>query len=121
MYFSNWIRNRLPNKRIKNKIPVLLWNANTRIDFSRVLDFGTKDFAFVCRRDTIPNKKFLPSTILGHFVGMESDAQLYRVYVPNTNKVIVLRKNYSKIIQDESLPGISALLDSISREIEQKE
>ena len=28
MYFSNWLRNRLPSKRIKNKIPILFRNAN---------------------------------------------------------------------------------------------
>ena len=52
---------------------------------------------------------------------MESDTQLYRVYIPNTNKIIVVRRDDLKIIQNESLPGISALLDGISRQLEQQE
>ena len=52
---------------------------------------------------------------------MESDTQLYRLYTPSTNKVIVVRRDDFKISQDESLPGISALLDVISRKLEQKE
>ena len=67
MYFSNWPRNRRPYKRILNEIPILLWNTNTRIDFSRVFEFGTKGFAYVYRINTTPNKKLLPIPIFGHF------------------------------------------------------
>ena len=73
------------------------------------------------RSDTTSNEKFLPRSILGHFVGIESGTQLYRVYIPNTNKVIVVRRDDFKTIQDESFPGISALLDGISRQRKQEE
>ena len=46
-------------------------------------------------------------------MGVESDTRLYRVHVPNANKIIVVRRDDFKIIQYESLPGISALLDGI--------
>ena len=52
---------------------------------------------------------------------MGRHTQLYRVYIPNTNKITVVRRDDFKIIQDESLPGISALLGGISRQLEQEE
>ena len=73
------------------------------------------------KSDTTSNKKFLPRSILEHFVDMESDTQLYRVCIPNTNEIVVVRRDDFKIIQDESLPGISTLLDRISRQLEQEE
>ena len=50
---------------------------------------------------------------------MEIDIQFYPVYIPNTNKRIVLRDDF-KIIQYQSILGISALLEEISTIIEQE-
>lgn len=73
------------------------------------------------RIDTRPNKEFLPRSILGDFVGMECDSQLNRVYAPKTNKITVVRKIDFEINQDESLHGIFASLEGISRQLEQGE
>ena len=96
IYFSNWLRNRLTSKRIRNDIPIFLLNANTRTDFSRVIELGRKGFAYAYGSDTTPNKKLLPRSILGCFVSMKSDTQLYRVCIPNTNKIIVVWREASK-------------------------
>ena len=49
---------------------------------------------------------------------MESGTLLYRVYIPNKNKTIFIRRDDLKIIRNESLPGMSALLDGILRQLE---
>ena len=57
----------------------------------------------------------------GHFVGMENNTRLYRVFIPNTKKIAIVRKDDFKIAQRDQLPGISALLDGIARQVAEEE
>jgi len=114
---ANWLRNRAPSSRLDGRIPILAWNPATEIDFSNVLEFGQKGHAFVYRPKTTPQKKLLPRTVFGHFVGMESDVTLLRVLVPATKKIIISRAPDFHVLNSEHLPSISTMLDGISRQM----
>ena len=77
MNHANWLRNRLPSSRIENRIPILMWNPSTAIQFSKVPLFGQPGFAFKYLADTVPNKTFLPRSVHAHFVGMASDTTYF--------------------------------------------
>ncbi len=57
--------------------------------------------------------------MLGHFV--ESYTRLYRIYIPNTKKIIIVQKDDFKQVKTNPRPGVSALLDRISRQLEEEE
>ena len=118
MYHANWLRNRLPSSRIGNQIPALLWNPSTTIQFSKVPVFGQPGFAFKYRSDTVPNKKFLARSVHAHFVGMQSDTTILRVYVPETKSVMLTRIQDFRPYSNETLPGVASLLDGLARESE---
>ncbi len=59
--------------------------------------------------------------MLGHFVDMESDTRLYRIYIPNTKKTIIVRKDDFKQVKINPIPGVSALQDEIARQLEGEE
>lgn len=115
---GNWLRNRAPSQRLQGGIPILAWNANTRIDFEKVPEFGQKGHAFVYRSKTTPQKKLLHRTSFGHFVGMEGEVRLFRVFVPATQQIIITRAQDFHEDKRETLPGFSSLMDGISREME---
>ena len=52
---------------------------------------------------------------------MESDTRLYRIYIPQTSKIILVRKSDFKIAKGDPLPGFSSLIDGIARQVEQEE
>ena len=58
--------------------------------------------------------------ILRNFVRMEIDTQRCRLHIPSTNKLIVFQTDHLKMTQSEYVPGISALLDGISRQLQQE-
>lgn len=77
----NWLQNSLHSKQINMETPHTIWN-NYRPDLSTILTFCTKGFSFQYRPDVVHAKKFLIRILFGHFVGMESDHELYRIYAP---------------------------------------
>jgi len=118
MSHGNWLRNRLPSRRIEGRIPILSWSPRTKIDFSTLPEFGQPGFSFVYRSKTTANKKLLPRSIFGHFVGMESDESLYRIYNPTTKKTFTTRKADFKESKADLLPSVSVLLDGLARQHE---
>ena len=118
MSHANWLRNRLPSSRIENQIPILMWNPSTSIQFSKVPLFGQPGFAFKYRSDTVPNKKFLARSVHAHFVGMESDTTILRVYVPETKSVMLTRAKDFRPYEKEQLPGVASILDGLARQTE---
>ena len=84
-------------------IPIQQWNPQSRIELSKVLEFGTPGFAFMHRSHTTASKKLLPRSIYVHFVGMGKDTRLYRVYIPHLRKVLLVRRDDFKIMQNNPL------------------
>ena len=115
---GNWLRNRAPSDRLDGGIPILKWNLDTRIDFKQLPEFGQKEHAFIYRPKTTPQKKLLPRTVFGHFVGMESSVPLFRVFVPSTKKIILTRAQDFRPDNSGHLRSMSSPLDGLSREIE---
>ena len=76
---GNWIRNRLPVKRIGGGIPTLAWDPSSRIDFTSLLELGQPGFAFIYRLKALPQKKLLRRAAFGHFVFMHSDTTILRI------------------------------------------
>lgn len=120
---SSWLRSRLPSKWVSKEIPHKIW-YNHQPDLSTILAFITKALAFHYR----PNgKKFQTQTLSDHFVGMESDHTLYRIYVLTLNKVQTCRKRNFKVLKDYTiLPLFDTFTNIISHqrpiaENEQKE
>ena len=113
---SNWLRNRLPSKRIDLKIPYTLW-YDKRPDMSIHLKFSQPGYAFQYRPSTVKGKKFLPRTLFGHFVGMHSENSLYLIYHPSTNKLSLCRKaDFTVFKYKVNLPPFSTLMDYISKQ-----
>nr|QCC62380.1 integrase [Digenea simplex] len=92
---ANWLKNRLPAKRINLQIPYVKW-FNRTPNMSALQQFGQPGYAFQYRPDTAKNKKFLPRTMFGYFVGMESNNTLYRIYLPTTKSVYICRRMTSQ-------------------------
>lgn len=44
---GNWIFNRLPSTRVSYQLPLLLWNANARVDFEKMLTFSAPGYDFI--------------------------------------------------------------------------
>jgi len=98
MHHGNWLRNRSPSDRIDGEILLLLWDRSMKVNFGQLLTFGEPGFAFIYRPRTVPNKKLTARSIHGHFIGMESDETLFRVYVPDTTSIIITRANDFKVL-----------------------
>ena len=116
MNHANWLRNRVPSARVDFRIPLNLWDPSARIDFSQVLEFGAKGFAYIYYSKTVSGKKMLPRSELARFVGMESDTRLIRAYIPSTQRIRILRRADFHPISDSILPSVTSLLDGISRQ-----
>lgn len=113
---SNWLRNRLPSQRINMEVPFTKW-FGTKPDLSSTIPFGTKGYAFQYRTSNIKGKKFLPRSVFGHFVGMESPNALYRIFVPSQGTINICRKTDFKLLTNESpLPSFLELTSDMSRQ-----
>lgn len=113
---ANWLRNRLPSKRIDMQIPFTKW-YNEKPDVSNLLAFGTKGNAYQYRSDTARNKKFLPRALYGNFVGMESKHALYRIYITSLDTVRICRKDdFHQLQADTNLPTFQELTSRISQQ-----
>lgn len=114
--FANWLRNRLPASRIGGETPITRWNPHVKTDFRNIPRFGQSGFAFIYRSKTASSKKLLPRSYPAQFVGMASDSRLSRVYIPATGQVKSIRLADFKASKGTKLPGISTLLDGLSRQ-----
>lgn len=77
---ANWLRNRLPASRIGGDVPILLWDARTIVDFTKIPPFGQPGFYFIYHPKHAPRKKLLPRSKYSHFVCIDCDNHLLRVY-----------------------------------------
>lgn len=59
-------------------------DSKKRIGSSNKMEFGTKVFANIYR--------YLPRSIFGHMAGMENETKLFMIYIPSTQKIIVVQK-----------------------------
>lgn len=112
---ANWLRNRTPSSRIDGNITIIQWNSNIAI-FKKLLSFGTQGYSFIYRSITIKGKKFLPRSELSHFVGVESDSSLIRVFVQSTQSVKIVRRPDFHPIDRKQLTLFQNFLDGISRQ-----
>jgi len=113
---ANWLRNRLPAQRIGLEIPYTAW-TNKRPDVTPLLRFGQPGYAFQYRPSTTKGKKFLPRTVFGHFVGMQSENTLYRIFIPSSSSIYTCRQNDFKVInKDTELPSFSSLMENLSHQ-----
>ena len=113
---ANWLRNRLPARRINNGLPILVWSPNSYIDFESQLTFGQPGFGFIYRSKTTASKKLLPRAHYRNFAGMESDTRLIRMYVPTDKRIHVVRRADFRTVKEEKLPSVASLLDGLSRQ-----
>lgn len=113
---ANWLRNRLPSSRIKGNLPILAWDPAARIDFANLLQFGQPGFAFIYRSPTVARKKLLPRSEYGHFVGVQGNERLIRVFIPAEQTIRVLRRVDFRPVGQEKLPSILSLLDGLARQ-----
>lgn len=89
-----------------------------RIDYKKLLTFGQTGYAFIYYSKTQPGKKLLPRSEFAHFLGMESDTRLIRVYVPAKQTIRIVRYSDFPITSNNLLPSVSSLIDGLAREKE---
>ncbi len=116
MAHANWLRNRLPSSRIKGQLPILKWSPETIVGFTGVPIFGQKGFAFIYQSKSVAKKELLPRSELACFVGMESNTRFIRAYLPSSKSVKVIRRADFRLNKEDRLPGISTLIDGLSRQ-----
>lgn len=112
----NWIRNRSPNSRINNNIPIFQWNQRTTILFMNILLFGARYFSFIYIFSTSNGKIFLPCSELSHFVSVESDSTLIRMFLPLSNSLCIVRQADVLPITKDALPPLSNFIYGHSRQ-----
>lgn len=110
---ANWLRNRLPTTSDKNQTPFEAWFGE-KPNLGSVLKFGQVGYAFEYKPAAIRQKKLLPRSRHGIFVGMESAERLLRIYITSKEVVTPCRSRDFNILK-EQLPSFHNLLDSISR------
>ena len=113
---ANWLRNRLPAQRANFEIPYTLWTGK-RPNLSNLLRFGQPGYTFQYKPITVKGKKFLPRTIYGRFVGMESEHSLYQIFIPVAETIYIFRRNDFTVLKENTdLPTFSTLMENISRQ-----
>ena len=63
-------------------------------------------------------KKILPRSFCGYFVGMESVIVLIKVFIPETRLIIQPRRRNFRKYEGTNLSGLEALHDRIARKVE---
>lgn len=66
--------------------------------------------------ETRAHKKLTARACHGHFVGLESEQSLFRVYVRAKKKIIITRAPDFHICSNEKLFDVAALFDGIARQ-----
>ncbi len=115
VFYGNWLGSRLSASRIDGEIPLKLWNPEARINYTKLLEFGTSVFAYIYRDDNIKGNKLLPRSVFACFVRMASDFVLIKVFIPQTEFILHLRMNEFRIQDKTGLPGAEILLDGIAK------
>lgn len=115
MAHGNWLRNRLPCRRVNGNLPILAWKPNTNINLT-IPTFEQAAFAFIYSSSTAPNKKFRARSTHGQFIGMNSDTRLCNVLETHSNNFLSVRLRDFRVCRDEQLPGLSSLLDGLARQ-----
>jgi len=116
MRHGNWLRNRLPSERIEGRIPILEWKPTTKVSFEGIPSFGEQGFAFLYTSNTKPRKKLAARSVPAYFVGLHSEQTLLRVYVPETKRIILVRRGDFRPVGNSKLPGIETLIDGLSKQ-----
>lgn len=111
---TKWLRNRPLSSRVNGYIPIQLWDPSIVIDFPSLLIFSQPGFAFIYRPQAEQAEKLKPSSEPGHFIGIESDTRLIRVYTPESESVKFIRKAEFTTIRNKKLPINSSLLDFLA-------
>lgn len=93
MFHGSWLRNRLPANRINCKIPIKRCDPSSRVDYPKLIEFGSPGFAFIYRDDNAKGKKLLPRSVFGYLVGMASDKVIIKVFIPQTSTIIPVRRS----------------------------
>lgn len=47
MSHGTWLRNRLPSKRMDGNIPLILWDARTKISFNNIPYFEQQEVSYI--------------------------------------------------------------------------
>lgn len=103
---GNWLRKRIPARRVEGRIPILMWDQSIHIDFKSLHEF------------LHPQKNLLPEAEFGHFAEKESDVNLPRIYVPHSKPIMFTRAAHFKQCNEERLLGVSALLNGLALQSE---
>ena len=80
-----------------------------------------KGFVFIYYSDSARNKKLLPRSEFGHFLGMDSSTRDVKVYLPHTKKIRSVRQSDFRIYKGDVLPSVELMLDGIGREVEKEQ
>lgn len=113
---ADWLRNRFSASRIVLQVPCKLW-FNQEPNFRPVLKFGQPGYAFQYRLDSYASKKALAKEIFGHFVGMQTENVLYRIYsltLQSMHPMLSCWRLYSPK-QNAQVSTFSIVLDQISK------
>lgn len=111
MNHGNQLPNRLSSSRIDGQLPPFAWNLHTIISIHAVYKLEQQGFAFKYVFPTTASMKFSARSAYAHFMGLQSDDWLCRVYIPTTKTINIVRLLNFKPILHERLPGASTILD----------
>lgn len=114
MTHGNWLRTLFTCARSNVDLTILAWKSNTTLKLDIPI-FGHTGLAFVYRSDTVPNLRFIARLTHGHFVGIHYDARLFRLLETHSNNMLIKRLADFKTFRSEPLPGLTSLLDILSR------
>ncbi len=84
---------------------------------SILLQFGTSGFVYIYREDNIKDKKLLPRSVSGYFVGTSSDLVLIKVFIPLAKSILHVQMDDFQIQDKTGLLGAEILLDVIGKQL----
>lgn len=120
---AKWLRNIISSSRITFEITLQQRDQKAKLHFRPITEFGAPGYPFIYYSISTKAKKLLPRSEAAHFLGVEENQKMIRVYVPETKTIHSLRHSGFHLNRNSPLPSLSALLDGISRKhiIEEKE
>lgn len=118
MLHGIWQPNVLPSSHIGGRLPILAWNPREIVSFNNIPKFGEHFIAFLYQSPARPNKKLSTRALDGKFVGLESKATLFRIFVLEAYHIIITRCSNFLIFRNDKFPGVASLLDGISKQSE---
>ncbi len=116
IHHAKWLRNRLPDSRIDNEIPIMHRKSNARIDHESLLEFRSPRFASIYYSETSRGQKLLPRTQFGDLSRYSFSTQIHsRLFVTQT--FASTKVTHYQV----PLPGVEAFLDGIAKQFEVEE